>query len=1001
MINNTDEWQLFADRVNDGNTYSGKFFRLGNDISVTTMVGMSDKNFNGIFDGDGHTLTINYTTTEEDCGPFHYTYGATIKNLITTGTINTSAKHAGGVVGRNGTGNLTLENVKSDVTINSNISGNAEHGGLVGYAINADITGCVFTGSLLGESSKQCGGFIGWKANTNGSSVNITNCLFAPARLTVSATNAYTFVRTPSSGTISVNNCYYTETLGTAQGKLAHSITGGENVTVAFAGDTTGYNVSGITSYGVGIKYGDVLYAGNGDNVSLNLGCTLPEGCELNGYQADTITLTGSNNPYTLTMPNGDVTITANYTIEWPGDGESWETAYLIYTPEQLDLLSSRVNGTNGETQNSFSNKYFKVMNDLEYDANVPDNFTAIGTTIQNQFNHSFNGHFDGQGHTISGINSISSWVYYNGLFGKLESGAEVKNVVLANCNIGDGERAGGIAGWNDGIVTGCRVTSSVTIKGTLQTSAQHGGIVGINGDGTVSRCIFEGTLTKTFSNPNPEDIDVILAYAYGGIAGINNTNATLSDNFVAGAVIPATMHGYGAVVGLNNGTLNRNYYIACTVNGVANATGVGYATVSGSNIVFGDATENDGAIPGNVRTITAPTDWNSENPDSWAFIASPLTDDTYPSSAAVENIFSATDYDLYRLNPSNTRWENWKEDAGNNNAAPGFYLENGRGYLYATQDQETVKFIGATTSAYNLNDTTRVTLQQGFNLVGNPFPRAAYINRSYYTLNSDGSAIETNDAVSSSIAISPCTAVIVQATNANDIVTFTTTAPGSVGAAPNNGNLHITLSQVPEPASPSLRGGTTKQSTLDNAIVSFNEGSELGKFYFGHQDANIYIPQGNEDYAIAYSDGQSEMPLSFKATEDGTYTLSVNPEGVQMAYLHLIDNLTGADVDLLAHATYTFTAKTTDYESRFKLVFSANGEDGPSTGSGAFAFVSNGNIIVNGEGMLQIIDVMGRIIVTRGGRIQCVPTSRMTPGVYVLRLIDGNGVRTQKIVIE
>ena len=68
------------------------------------------------------------------------------------------------------------------------------------------------------------------------------------------------------------------------------------------------------------------------------------------------------------------------------------------------------------------------------------------------------------------------------------------------------------------------------------------------------------------------------------------------------------------------------------------------------------------------------------------------------------------------------------------------------------------------------------------------------------------------------------------------------------------------------------------------------------------------------------------------------------------MAYLHLIDNMTGADVDLLSPEgviagedpqsptpSYTFTAKTTDYESRFKLVFSTNDADdtsAPSTGS-------------------------------------------------------------------
>jgi hypothetical protein len=263
--------------------------------------------------------------------------------------------------------------------------------------------------------------------------------------------------------------------------------------------------------------------------------------------------------------------------------------------------------------------------------------------------------------------------------------------------------------------------------------------------------------------------------------------------------------------------------------------------------------------------------------------------------------------------------------------------------------------------------------------------------------LNSDGSAVLTSSE-STATPISPCYGVVVEASD-SETVTFTTTAPSTSGATLNNGNIQIALAQTV-----ATRGGNNSK-TLDNAIVSFNEGSELGKFYFGHQNANIYIPQGGQDYAIAFSEGKGEMPLNFNATEDGTYTLTVNPEGVEMAYLHLIDNMTGADVDLLAagpSASYTFTAKTTDYESRFKLVFSANGEDGPSTGSGSFAFISDGNIIVNGTGTLQVIDMLGHQLLSRdihsAFRIQ---HSAFPAGVYVLRLINGNDVRTQKIVVR
>ena len=160
-----------------------------------------------------------------------------------------------------------------------------------------------------------------------------------------------------------------------------------------------------------------------------------------------------------------------------------------------------------------------------------------------------------------------------------------------------------------------------------------------------------------------------------------------------------------------------------------------------------------------------------------------------------------------------------------------------------------------------------------------------------------------------------------------------------------------------------------------------------------------VYIPQDGMDYAVVSAENEGEMPVSFKAKENGTYTLTVNTEGVEMGYLHLIDNMTGADVDLLATPTYTFSAKTTDYESRFKLVFASTiSED--ANGDNAFAFISDGNIVVNGEGVLQVIDLTGRVILS-GDAKHCVSTNGMTPGVYVLRLINGDDVKTQKMVIQ
>ena len=168
---------------------------------------------------------------------------------------------------------------------------------------------------------------------------------------------------------------------------------------------------------------------------------------------------------------------------------------------------------------------------------------------------------------------------------------------------------------------------------------------------------------------------------------------------------------------------------------------------------------------------------------------------------------------------------------------------------------------------------------------------------------------------------------------------------------------------------------------------------------------SQITLWQNGQDYAVAYADGVSEMPVSFAAAQDGTYSLSVENDGLDLDYLHLIDNMTGEDVDLLATPSYTFEAKTSDYPSRFRLLFAPE-EAGASTGSATFAYCTDGEIIITGiadacNASLQVVDMMGRVVTTHVGRIQCVPTSGMTPGVYVLRLIDGETIQTQKIVLR
>ena len=107
-------------------------------------------------------------------------------------------------------------------------------------------------------------------------------------------------------------------------------------------------------------------------------------------------------------------------------------------------------------------------------------NWTPIGNDKETPYN----GEFDGRGHTISGLN-VTAGEYGTGMFGVLSSDAEVKNLHLENL-IGNGSfRVGGIAGANNGTITGCMVT------GTVSGANYVGGVVGSN-SGTVEDCYWK-----------------------------------------------------------------------------------------------------------------------------------------------------------------------------------------------------------------------------------------------------------------------------------------------------------------------------------------------------------------------------------------------------------------------------------------------------------------------------------------------------------------------------
>ena len=357
-------------------------------------------------------------------------------------------------------------------------------------------------------------------------------------------------------------------------------------------------------------------------------------------------------------------------------------------------------------------------------------------------------------------------------------------------------------------------------------------------------------------------------------------------------------------------------------------------------------------------------------NERGFYLIASPVVEAVTPSA---ENGFLTNAYDLYFFDGSvqDEEWRNYRVE--------GFTLTNGKGYLYASQEDTQLAFTG---TPYSGDGVVELEYSDapfgGWNLIGNPFAEPATPDCEYLILNTEE---EGDDFIPGNGSVPAMEGIMAYADAEGLSVTFETETVGP------ESSLAINLTKS------CVRG------TVDRAIVKFGEGRTLPKFQMNPNHTKVYIPQDGTDYAVVSAPEMGEMPVNFKAETNGSYTMSFGSENVTFSYLHLIDNLTGTDVDLLATPSYTFDASTTDYASRFRLVFATGGNnDGDS-----FAFFSNGSFVVSNEGeaTLQVVDVMGRILKSENISGSASVKVDAASGVYMLRLVNGNDVKVQKVVVE
>ncbi|MBR3710277.1 MAG: chitobiase/beta-hexosaminidase C-terminal domain-containing protein [Bacteroidales bacterium] len=370
--------------------------------------------------------------------------------------------------------------------------------------------------------------------------------------------------------------------------------------------------------------------------------------------------------------------------------------------------------------------------------------------------------------------------------------------------------------------------------------------------------------------------------------------------------------------------------------------------------------------------TLTIEGYGDDSNEGGYYLIASPVTVDL------TNHEMTTGDFDLYSFDQAqDDEWRNYKAGAFTN-------LEPGKGYLYAHKTGGEFTLTG---TAYDGDGKIELVYDdnavdfKGWNLVGNPWGEKAYTDKDFYTMNNDGSGIDVT-AQQAGTEVAAMTGIFVVAEGENETVTFSKTATGK------SANLALNI--------------TNSSKLVDRAIVRFGEGRQLPKFQLNPNHTKVYFEQSNKDYAIVNAEEIGEMPVSFKAENNGTYTFSVNTENVEMEYLHLIDNMTGADIDLIANPSYSFEAKVTDYASRFRLVFSANSSINEQNANN-FAFFNGNDWTINNEGeaTLQVVDMTGRVLSTETVNGNATTKVNAATGVYMLRLINGNNIKTQKVVVK
>lgn len=444
-----------------------------------------------------------------------------------------------------------------------------------------------------------------------------------------------------------------------------------------------------------------------------------------------------------------------------------------------------------------------------------------------------------------------------------------------------------------------------------------------------------------------------------------------------------------------------------------------------------------------NHRTdgVAATKEWEIVSNGRYHFIAMPFSgtmpaicDGNFAPLTTNFNQSTGETYDFYQWSEAtdlaSTVWNNLKGDNWTLNTTdfgntPAFAA--GRGYAVRYFSG----FAGSTTKAVtgtlaNGSQTVAITASNNkYNLIGNPYPSSidwkAATGWGREVLATDGSSGHSiwiwNGATGNYGAYSSGSATD---GGTNSVGRYIAPGQGFFVKAATSGSL--TMDNNVRKSSPSTYLKSTTpllalvvshpaSSYSDETRLEFghleNDGG-VAKWWSMYPDApSLYTTKESQSLSISFLTevaSNPEIPIAFRAGVDGDYTLSVTQglESFERVTLH--DLATGTTQELLQNPVYPFTATSTDAPNRFKLTFGAVGIETPvASPVSIYTYANRLHILNAGNATVEIINMAGQVVelfaLNDAGPV--IRPINQKPGAYVVRVVNGISIRTQRILIN